>query len=275
MAKSYLDSEGLLYLWQKIKNLFAAKGDSIKNITRSGTTFTATKADGTSFTFTQQDEDTWTPMTGATSSADGSVGYVNATPPSDGYNTKFLRADGTWSVPPGTSVTPASSTPIMDGVGAVGTSTSYAREDHVHPSDTSRVPNTRTVNGKALSTDISLDASDVSAIPTSAKGAASGVCPLNASSKIDSSYLPSYVDDVVEVYARTAGTPLSADWFSTTSASGSALTPESGVIYVLVADSGSYAANSQFRWTGTAYVRLADGGVSSITNAEIDTIVAS
>jgi hypothetical protein len=38
-------------------------------------------------------------MTGATSSANGTVGYVNATPPKDGYNTKFLRADGTWSVP--------------------------------------------------------------------------------------------------------------------------------------------------------------------------------
>ena len=42
---------------------------------------------------------TWTAMKGATSSANGSVGYVNAVPPKDGYNTKFLRADGTWSVP--------------------------------------------------------------------------------------------------------------------------------------------------------------------------------
>lgn len=45
--------------------------------------------------------DTWTPMTGATSSANGTVGYVNAVPPKDGYNTKYLRADGTWAVPPG------------------------------------------------------------------------------------------------------------------------------------------------------------------------------
>ena len=45
------------------------------------------------------DTNTWTAMVGATSSANGSVGYVNATPPKDGYNTKFLRADGTWSVP--------------------------------------------------------------------------------------------------------------------------------------------------------------------------------
>lgn len=50
---------------------------------------------------------TWTAMVGATSSANGSVGYVNAIPPKDGYNTKFLRADGSWSVPPDTKVTSA------------------------------------------------------------------------------------------------------------------------------------------------------------------------
>lgn len=111
-------------------------------------------------------------------------------------------------------------------------------------------------------------------IDSSAKGAASGVCPLNASSKIDSTYLPSYVDDVIEAYARSGATALSSTWLSTTSG-GSALTPETGKIYVLMADSGSYTANSQFRWGGSAYVKLNDGGVSAITNAEIDTIVAS
>lgn len=91
---------------------------------------------------------------------------------------------------------------------------------------------------------------------------------------IDASNLPSYVDDVIEAYARSGQTALSSTWLSTTSG-GSALTPETGKIYVLMADSGDYAANTQFRWSGSAYVKLADGGVSSITNAEIDTIVAS
>ena len=48
-------------------------------------------------------QDTWTAMVGATSTTNGSVGYVNAAPPSDGYNTKYLRADGTWAVPPDTT----------------------------------------------------------------------------------------------------------------------------------------------------------------------------
>lgn len=173
-----------------------------------------------------------------------------------------------------TTYTPASASPKMDGTAAVGTSVKYAREDHVHPSDTTRVPTSRKVNGKTLSSDITLSASDVSAIPTSAKGAANGVCPLNASKVIDSQYLPSFVDDVVEAYARTSGTALGADWLSATSASGSALTPETGKIYVLMADSGDYAANSQFRWSGSAYVKLNDGGVSPITNEEINAICA-
>lgn len=35
---------------------------------------------------------------------------------------------------------PATQTPVMDGAGNVGASTKYAREDHQHPSDTSRAP---------------------------------------------------------------------------------------------------------------------------------------
>lgn len=222
-----------------------------------------------------------------------------------------------------TKYTAASASPLMDGTAAVGSSAKYAREDHVHPSDTSRVPTTRKVNGKALSNDISLSATDVGAlpddtaipskvsdltndsgfissetdptvpswakasskpsytanevgaIPTSAKGASNGVCPLNASSKIDAAYLPSYVDDVIEAYARSGQTALSQNWLATDSASGTVITPETGKIYVLMTDSGDYAANTQFRWGGTSYVKLADGGVTSITNAEIDTIVAS
>ena len=90
--------------------------------------------------------------------------------------------------------------------------------------------------------------------------------------KIDESILPSYVDDVVEVYPVGA-TELAADWFALT-AGGAPITPETGKIYVLMADSTNYSANSQFRYGGSTYVKLSDGGVSAITTAEIDTIVA-
>ena len=38
----------------------------------------------------------------------------------------------------GSSVEPSSTTPSMDGTAAVGTATTYARADHMHPTDTSR-----------------------------------------------------------------------------------------------------------------------------------------
>lgn len=91
-------------------------------------------------------------------------------------------------------------------------------------------------------------------------------------SVLDSSVLPSFVDDVVEVYP-VGTTELASDWLST-AAGGAPITPESGRIYVLMADSTNYTANSQFRFSGTTYVKLSDGGVSSITTAEIDTIIA-
>lgn len=61
----------------------------------------------------------------------------------------------------------STTTPKMDGTAAIGTELAFARGDHVHPSDTSRVPTSRTVNGKALSANITLSASDVGALPDS------------------------------------------------------------------------------------------------------------
>jgi hypothetical protein len=49
-----------------------------------------------------------------------------------------------------------------------------------------------------------------SKINTSEKGAANGVAPLNSSSKIDSTYLPAYVDDVLE-FSDLASFPVSRD----------------------------------------------------------------
>lgn len=77
-------------------------------------------------------------------------------------------------------------------------------------------------------------ASDALKIPLSEKGAANGVVPLNASSQIDSIYLPSYVDDILE-YANFASLPL---------------TGEVGKIYVTT-DNGN-----TFRWTGSVYAFL-------------------
>ena len=60
-------------------------------------------------------------------------------------------AVGTASIPE-----PSSTTPKMDGTAAVGTATTYARADHVHPTDTSRQAtlvsgtNIKTINNESL-----------------------------------------------------------------------------------------------------------------------------
>lgn len=55
------------------------------------------------------------------------------------------------------AIQPATTTPVMDGTAAVGTSAKYAREDHVHPSDTSKasassVPNAASIDNSGLIT---------------------------------------------------------------------------------------------------------------------------
>ncbi len=70
------------------------------------------------------------------------------------------------------------------------------------------------------------------------KGAANGYVPLNSSSVIDSIYLPSYVDDIIEA-ANLAALPG---------------TGETGKIYVTL------DTNFQYRWSGSAYIAISSGG---------------
>lgn len=79
----------------------------------------------------------------------------------------------------------SSTSPVMDGTATVGTSLRYARADHVHPSDTSKVN-------------------------TSLLGVANGVATLDSAGKVPTSQLPAYVDDVLE-YANLASFPATGE----------------------------------------------------------------
>lgn len=78
------------------------------------------------------------------------------------YYSNYNNLTNKPSIPSATSTTPK---PL--GTATVGTSTYYARADHVHKmpsaSEVGAVPTTRTVNGKVLSSNIALDAADVGA----------------------------------------------------------------------------------------------------------------
>lgn len=110
-----------------------------------------------------------------------------------------------------------------------------------------KVPTTRKVNGKPLSSDIILSAGDVSAIAASAKGAANGVASLGADGKVPSTQLPSYVDDVLEGYVSD-----DLKKFYKDSAKSSEYTGETGKIYVDMNN------NKTYRWSGSTYVVISE-----------------
>ena len=84
-------------------------------------------------------------------------------------------------------------------------------------------------------------------------GANSGVATLGSDGKVPSSQLPSFVDDVIDAYIVSGATALTSGWLSKTSG-GSALTPETDKIYVIVS-SGDYQ-NKTYRWSGSTYVEI-------------------
>lgn len=115
-TQKYLDYDGLLYFWQKLKNYFVADvtyNSSSKKIqkTKAGTT-----------------SDVVTLATVATS---GSYNDLSNKP----------------TIPSGVEKT--TTTPLMDGTASIGSETKFAAGDHVHPSDTSKADKSTTVTNVA------------------------------------------------------------------------------------------------------------------------------
>lgn len=106
-----------------------------KHIPSGGSTGQILKYSASGTAVWADDNDTWIALKGATSSAAGTAGYAPA-PPKDGYNTKYLRADGTWAVPPNTTYSvmtgataDAAGTKGLVPAPAAGKQTSFLRGD--------------------------------------------------------------------------------------------------------------------------------------------------
>jgi hypothetical protein len=100
----------------------------------------------------------------------------------------------------------------------------------------------------AALTFLGLKESDINSIGSkenvSNKGAANGYAPLDATAKIPSINLPSYVDDILE-YANLAAFPVVG---------------ETGKIYIAI-DTGK-----QYRWSGAVYVAVTNGFIATTTD---------
>ncbi|QXU50775.1 hypothetical protein KYG33_06985 [Chryseobacterium sp. D764] len=113
---------------------------------------------------------------------------------------------------------------------------------------------TQTTNGITVSLGSMPTTSDLANyIPLSQKGAANGVAALDASGLVPASQLPSYVDDVLEGYYKTADGKFYKEAGYTT-----LITGETGKIYV------SLDTNKTYRWTGTTFVYITSGAVDSV-----------
>lgn len=116
--------------------------------------------------------------------------------------------------------TPYTGTPEMDGTGSAGSSVNWAKGDHVHPTDTSRMA-------------------------ANLKGAANGVAELDENGKVPAAQLPAFVDDVVEGYYYNSK-------FYEEAAHTTEITGSTGKIYVDISTEKTY------RWSGSAYVVISE-----------------
>lgn len=109
-------------------------------------------------------------------------------------------------------------------------------------------------------------------------GVANGLVPLNSSGKIDTQYLPSYVDDVVELKILTATAPATCSegdlYYNTTSHvifeavdtntwEQTGTTPETGKIYI------DNTTNDIYRWGGSDLIKISNPTVP-VQDVQVD-----
>lgn len=291
----YLDNDGLLYLWQKIKNIFATQTDLSDKVDKEAGKGLSTN----DYTTTEKDK-----LSGVASGAQVNVietVKVNGaalTPTSKAVNitvptkTSDITNDSGFitsaDVPEGSAAT--TTTPKMDGTAAVGSETAFARGDHIHPSDTSRVPTTRTVAGHALSADVTLVKGDVGLgnvdntadadkpVSTAQQTALNGKVDKVSGKGLSTNDYTTAEKSKLAAFGDASTYALKSDITNMYKYKGSvatvALLPSTGQTAGDVYNVESSGMN--YAWDGTAWDALGEiFTITSISNGDIDTIVAS
>lgn len=309
----YLDSDGLLYLWQKAKATFAkvshthttADVTGLDDALTNANKVTDVKVNGTSVVTNKSANITVDSTLSTTSnnpiknstvaakfnSVDSAISgkqdklTFDSTPTAN--STKPVTSGGVKSAldakqnkltfdstPQGDSYNPVYS----DGI---YTALAY-KQDELTFDDSPKSASSNPVTSDGIKQAIDTASMNIfmqlnnkqNAIPNADK------LSIDSSGIIAAKNLPSYVDDVVEVLIDSTQSNGSNWLFDNNNPAN--FNPETGKIYVIVGldengtvkDAGEYQ-NTQWRWTGSQYVKLTDGsGVSPITNSEIDAIVA-
>lgn len=256
MARKFLDDNGLLYLWGKVKTLVATKVDKENGKGLSSNDYTTAEKTKLSGVETGAEVNTIEniAVNGTTQTITSKL--VNITVPT---KTSDITNDSgfitTSDIPEGSAA--STTVPLMDGTAAVGTELAFARGDHRHPSDTSKADVATTLAGYGIT-----DAYTKSEIAGLGYQTSSDV----------SSAINSAIAGITGItYEIVQSLPASGD---------------PGVIYLLsnsgtspnVYDEYIYV-NNGFEKIGTTDVDLTNymqfSDMVAITNAEIDTIVAS
>ena len=148
-ARKFLDDNGLLYFWGKIKTLVGTKVDKVTGKGLSTNDYTTTEKNKLSGIASGAQVNTIEniAVNGTTQTISGKL--VNIPVPTA---TSDLTNDSgfitTADIPEGAAA--STTTPKMDGTAAVGTELAFARGDHRHPSDTAKADKATTLAGYGI-----------------------------------------------------------------------------------------------------------------------------
>ena len=157
---------------------------------------------------------------------------------------------------------------ITAGVGVTGVKgnaeSSYRSGNvNLEPDDIGAVPTSRKVNGQALSSDITLSASNVGAIASSSRGAANGVASLDSNTKIPMAQLP----DVILGQLVFGGTVTGAGEAALSANGAAKLGGNAGDAATLVNQASNNVSPLKYGWTATNgiyFIVSSDGNFASL-----------
>lgn len=276
MAK-FLDDNGLLYLWGKIKAAFVAK-ESGKGLSANDLTNTLKTNYDAAYTHSQT----------AHAPAGAEANVQSDWNISDSGSDAFIKnkPDIPAAVIVDSTLSGTSENAIQNKVVKLALDDKVAKNNDITGATKTKI----TYDAKGLVTGgADLSASDIpdigaTYVKANTKGQPNGVASLGADGLIPSAQLPSFVDDVVELLTMAATAPVAvatgdkyyktgdkkiytATATNTWSVTGE--TPEKSKIYI------NLATNISYRWGGSDMVQITSTDMVAITNGEIDTVVAS